>query len=213
VLGMEWLAGLREIEVDFEKLTLTVPVQNKKVTLRAEPELIKAAIRMKIIEGTMLESELGFMVELKKVEREKCVEAVLDQVVQLLTQFERVFQKPQGLLPDRERDHAITTQEGTRIPNLRPYKYQHYQKDEIEKMVRDMLTARIIRTSSSPYASLVILVKKKNGSWRFCVDYRALNKITVPKKFPIPIIKELLDEIGGTDWFSKLDLHSGCHQS
>jgi len=85
VLGMEWLAGLGEIEANFEKLTLTVPVQNRKVTLRAEPELIKAAIRMKIIKGTMLESELGFMVELKRVEGEKCVEAVPDQVVQLLT--------------------------------------------------------------------------------------------------------------------------------
>ena len=60
-----------------------------------------------------------------------------------------------------------------------------------------MLTARIIRTSTSPYASLVILAKKKGGSSRFNVDYRALNKIIVPDKFPIPTIEELLGEIGG----------------
>ena len=64
-------------------------------------------------------------------------------------------------------------------------------------MVRDMLIARIIRTSTSPYASPIILVKKKYGSYRFCVDYRTLNKIIVPYKFPIPIIEELLDEVGG----------------
>ena len=124
--------------------------------------------------------------ESKRVEGEKGREAVLDLVVQLLAQFEQVFQEPQGLPPHRERDHAIT------ITSRKRSCYHH-----IEKMVRDMLIAGIIRTSTSPYASPVILVKKKDGSWRFCVEYRALNKITMPNKFPIPIIEEILDEIGG----------------
>lgn len=121
-----------------------------------------------------------------------------------MQEYKQVFAIPEGLPPNREVDRQISIKAGINPVNVRPYRYPHLQKNEIEKLVTEMLSTGIIWPSNSPYSSPVILVKKKDGSWHFCVDYRALNKASLPDKFPIPVIEELLDELNGLLIFLRL---------
>lgn len=130
----------------------------------------------------------------------------------LLHTYEPVFKTPTSLPPPRSYDHAIPLLEGSKPVKVKPYRYLHSQKDEIEKLVQGMLEEGIIQPSKSPFSSSIIMVKKKDGSWRVCTDYRALNTITVKDTFLIPTIDELIDELFGAEFFSKLDLRSGYHQ-
>lgn len=141
-----------------------------------------------------------------------CTENLPDAIRPLLLKYDTLFQAPQTLPPPRATDHHIHLLPQVAPVNVRPYQYPHYQKHKIESQVDAMLQQGLIQPSTSPFSSPVLLVKKHDGSWRFCVDYRALNALTVRDRFPILTIDELLDELGGARCFSKLDLLQGYHQ-
>ncbi|WVZ92949.1 LOW QUALITY PROTEIN: hypothetical protein U9M48_038979, partial [Paspalum notatum var. saurae] len=130
----------------------------------------------------------------------------------LLHDFADVFAEPRGLPPPRPYDHRIHLLPGTNPVAVRPYRYPALQKDELERQCRDMLDGGMIRRSTSAFSSPILLVKKADVSWRFCVDYRALNEQTVRDSFPISVVDELLNELYGAQFFTKLDLHLGYHQ-
>lgn len=109
-----------------------------------------------------------------------------------------------GLPPRRHINHTIPLISGAQPFRLRPYRYNPAQKDEIENQVQELLQNDLIRESTSPFASPVLLVKKKTGDWRLCIDYRRLNDLIVKNKFPLHVIDEILDELAGATWFTSL---------
>nr|KYP35812.1 Retrovirus-related Pol polyprotein from transposon 17.6 [Cajanus cajan] len=132
---------------------------------------------------------------------------------QLLKEFDDIFEEPTQLPPFRPgHDHKIPLVQGANPVNKRPYKYAKNHKDVIDELVQEYLKSGVIQDNSSPYASPVVLVSKKDGSWRMCVDYRELNKSTMKNKFPIPLVDDLLDELNGSMIFSKIDLRAGYNQ-
>lgn len=138
--------------------------------------------------------------------------SVQHEIQQLLSEYKHLFKEPTTLPPPRQYDHQIELIPIAQPVNIRPYRYTPAQKSEIEKQLAEVLKNRTTRPNTCPYAYPVLLVRKKDGTRRFCVDYRHLNAISVKNKHPLPIVDEFLDELAGSKWFSKLDFRSGYHQ-
>ena len=134
------------------------------------------------------------------------------EIQDLLSEYADVFATPQELPPRRVYDHTIPLIPNAVPVNSRPYRYSPHHKDEIERQVKEMLKAGLVVPSTSPFASHVLLIQKKDGRWRFCVDYRRLNELTIKNRFPMPLMEEILEELSGSHYFTKLDMRSGYHQ-
>eukprot|EP00253_Pinus_taeda_P002220 PITA_02220 len=135
--------------------------------------------------------------------------ADLEKVV---SEYDILFQEPKDLPPKREIVHDIHLQQDAPWPNIGMYRLSALGNAEIKKQVQELLEKGFIRPSTSPRGSPIVLLRKKDGSWRMCIDYRALNKITIKNRYPLPRIDDLIDQLKEAIYFSKLDLHSGYHQ-
>ncbi|XP_043817044.1 uncharacterized protein LOC122724910 [Manihot esculenta] len=191
VFGVNWLATLGPILWDFNSMWMSFFVNGKQVAL------------------TGIDSKSETNSSLNSLSPSAARDHHLRQ---LLADFAAILEAPTGLPPARHCDHRIPLAPNTKPVVVHPYRYPHNQKDEIERQCTAMLDQGIIRPSRSPFSSPVLLVPKADKTWHLCVDYRELNARTIKDKFPIPVIEELLDELGGTKYFTKLDLVSGYFQ-
>jgi hypothetical protein len=199
ILGMDWLAMHSPMKMHWGQKWMLIPYRGSSVLLHGcSAELLPGFV----VEVTMVESVPNSFVEL----------GLPEPLVTLLSEFASLFDPPIGLPPSRDCDHVIPLVKGASPFHVRPYCYPPLIKYEIEHQVDAMLQSGIIQPSSSPFSSSVLLVEKKDSSWRFCVDFRHLNALTVKTTFPVPVIEELLDELGHAAWFTSLDLTASYHQ-
>ncbi|KAJ0482832.1 putative nucleotidyltransferase, Ribonuclease H [Helianthus annuus] len=210
VLGVQWLKTLGPVEIDFQNLTIGFQLAGSSHKLQGLKGSELGALKSKECMGL---DGVAMLFQISPVFDEPLhTHTPCPDIQSVLTEFDGVFHQPSGLPPKRSQDHSIPLLPGSGPVSSRPYRQPYYQKNEIERQVRELLQQGLIRPSHSPFSSPVLLVKKSDGTWRFCVDYRAINDITVKDKYPIPMIDELLDELFGATIFSKLDLRSGYHQ-
>ena len=136
------------------------------------------------------------------------------ELIDVFQKFSDVFlnENPKGLPPVRGTKHQIDFVPGASLPNHPAYRTNPVETKELQRQIGELLEKCYIRESLSPCAVPVLLVPKKDESWRMCVDYRAINNITVKYRHPIPRLDDMLDELHGSSVFSKIDLKSGYHQ-
>ena len=136
---------------------------------------------------------------------------VPDSVVKILKEFKDVMltKLPKELPPRRLIDHKIELLPGTKAPAQAPYQMSSAELLELCKQLKELLDAGLIQPSRAPYGAPVLFQKKYDGSLCMCVDYRALNKVTIKNKYPIPLATEFFDRLSKTSYFTKLDLRSG----
>ncbi|WZY88585.1 hypothetical protein YC2023_045320 [Brassica napus] len=132
--------------------------------------------------------------------------------ISVVQEFEDVFAALKALPPPRSNPFTINLEPEAKPIAKAPYRMTPAELVKLKKQLEDLMEKGFLRPSSSPWGAPVLFVKKKDGSMRLYIDYRGINNITIKDKYPLLRIDELLDQLRGASWFSKIDLASGYHQ-
>jgi hypothetical protein len=193
ILGMGWLSK-HKVLIDYAKksVKLTTP-EGKKMGFVVEP-IVTAKGVANHVKVNQLEASQGFEVP-------------------VVIEFPDVLpEELPGMPPNRDIEFVIELKPGTTPIYKTPYRMATPELAELKEHIKELLEKGFIRPSSSPFVAPMIFVPKKDGTQRLCVDYHALNEVTVKNKYPLPRIDDLFDQLNGACVFSKIDLRSRYHQ-
>jgi hypothetical protein len=210
VIGMDWLETHEAILncktkrlslVDDEGQRRVIVGRNQGVSLRFVSSL---QLRKSMRKGCKLYAILAL--------NEKGVAEGLEHLP-VVKEFADVFpEELPGMPPERELEFTIDLKPGTEPIARTPYRMSTPELQELKMQLKELLDLGLIRPSVSPWGAPVIFIRKKDGSWRLCIDYRQLNKATIKNQYPLPRIDDLFDQMKGATVFSKIDLRSEYHQ-
>jgi hypothetical protein len=193
ILGMNWIDKYQIIiSCDMRTIKLMSPLGEEVVTELVPPEPKKGNCYQMTVDS----SETDPL-----------------EIIKVVSEFPDVFPKGlPGMPPDRKVEFAIELLPGTAPISKRAYRVSGPELIELKKQIDELSEKGSIRPSTSPWATPVLFVEKKDGTRRMCIDYRALNEVTIKNKYPLPRIEDLFDQLRGASMFSKIDLRSGYHQ-
>jgi hypothetical protein len=189
-MGYEWLEKFNPMKVHWGVKWMAIPYGSSTVVVQGLLSELHAGQVLQVYQLQGQDSEAQSAVELDN-------SGLLPKIADLLQNYADVFATKVEFPPPRSCSHSIPLVPGARPVNVKPYRYALVLKDEIKKQVHEMLQSGLIQQSNNPFSSPILLVKKKDNTYRFCVDYRHLNAITTKGKYLVPIIDEFLDELRG----------------
>ncbi|GJS32784.1 putative reverse transcriptase domain-containing protein [Tanacetum coccineum] len=209
VIGMDWLSKYHARIICDEKV-VHIPIDGETLIIRGD----RSKTRLSLISCIKTERYIsrGYQVFVAQVMEKKSDEKRLEDIP-VVREFLEVFPKDlPGLPPVRQVEFQIDLIPGAAPVARAPYRLAPSEMQELSNQLQELADRGFIRPSTSPWGAPVLFVKKKDGSFRMCIDYRELNKLTVKNRYPLPRIDDLFDQLQGSSTYSKIDLRSGYHQ-
>ena len=211
ILGMDWLSSYRvQIDCGKGRLLFGRGKRAEMVYYGISPSMTVSLVAAMRVQDLFQDGEV-YLVTLS-VSGGATNDEVKVEDIEVVQEFEDIFAPLKELPPPRSNPFTINLEPEAKPIAKAPYRMAPAELAELKKQLEDLLEKGFIRSSSSPWGAPVLFVKKKDGSMRLCIDYRGINNITIKDKYPLPGIDELLDQLKGASWFSKIDLASGYHQ-
>ncbi|GJT91363.1 putative reverse transcriptase domain-containing protein [Tanacetum coccineum] len=217
IIGMDWLANHHAVIVYDEKI-VRIPYGDEVLIIQGDRDGKGEKSKLSIISCTKTQKYIKrgcliFLAQVTKKKTEDKSEEKRLEDVPTVQDFPKVFPEDlPGLPPTRQVEFQIDLVHGAALVARTPYRLAPSELQELSTQLQELSDKGFIRPSSSPWGAPVLFVKKKDGSFRMCIDYRELNKLTVKNRYPLPRIDDLFDQLQGSRVYSKIDMRSGYHQ-